>query len=98
MDGLGREARTIALTATLGDEFNIKLTPRQFLGKRPSWEKMTAGSTRGHHDQALQASSSRSAVWWVSIRRAILTDRGLRRISPRARPSVSAIDMSDEPP
>ena len=103
MNGARRKLDAIFLGAHVGRKLDLIAAALKFLRQGRSGKEMPARAARSEKDRARgQAACSLMPlglrVAWASARRASRPAIGRLRVSPSAKPMVSAMASSEEPP
>ncbi len=104
MDRIGREIAAIFLGAHVGRKLDPIATAAELVRQRGGGKEMPARATGGEQDRALAHATCSLALAAVPVEapgtgaRSNRPARGRRRVSPRAKPMVSAMASKDEPP
>ena len=103
MNGARRKLDAIFLGANVGRKLDSIAAALKFLRQGRSGKEMPSRAARSEKDRALgQAACSLirsvSSSPWASARRASRPAMGRLRVSPSAKPIVSAMASSEEPP
>mgnify|MGYP003461115429 CR=1 FL=1 len=103
MNGAGGKFASIILSAAIGDELNGNVAAIQFLRERGSGKEMTASAAGSEEDGTLaqagcpltRAGRRGRASFSEMTSRSVI---GRFRVRPSAKPMVSAMASSEDPP